>query len=134
MRRQGGIPIPRFCYHKLPIAAPTAACAWSTSRTAGVQAPPAGLRHPVMDGMKITRSRRALKGQRNVDGIPADQPSAGLPSLRPGRRMRTAGRVAGLWPSVSHFVRRKRVVADGDIRPLVATEMTRCIQCTRCVP
>jgi NADH-quinone oxidoreductase subunit G len=39
----------------------------------------------------------------------------------------------GYGRSVSRFVERKRVVADEDMGPLVATEMTRCIQCTRCV-
>ncbi|MEO7251517.1 MAG: molybdopterin-dependent oxidoreductase, partial [Arenimonas sp.] len=35
--------------------------------------------------------------------------------------------------SVSRYVDRKRVIADEDMGPLVATDMTRCIQCTRCV-
>ena len=39
----------------------------------------------------------------------------------------------GYGRSVSRFVERKRVVADEDLGPLVETEMTRCIQCTRCV-
>ena len=33
----------------------------------------------------------------------------------------------------SHYTEEKRVVEDKDIGPLIATEMTRCIQCTRCV-
>ena len=39
----------------------------------------------------------------------------------------------GYGRSVSRYVDRKRVVADEDLGPLVATDMTRCIQCTRCV-
>ncbi|MEL6078740.1 NADH-quinone oxidoreductase subunit G, partial [Stenotrophomonas maltophilia] len=35
--------------------------------------------------------------------------------------------------SVSRFNERKRVVQDEDMGPLVATEMTRCSQSTRCV-
>ena len=38
------------------------------------------------------------QGARRGDGIPADQSSAGLPDLRPGRRMRPAGPGDGLWP------------------------------------
>ncbi len=34
---------------------------------------------------------------------------------------------------VSRFTERKRVVEDKDIGPLIETEMTRCIHCTRCV-
>ena len=32
----------------------------------------------------------------------------------------------------SQFEHSKRVVADEDLGPLVATDMTRCIHCTRC--
>ncbi len=39
----------------------------------------------------------------------------------------------GYGRSVSRFVERKRVIADEDLGSLVETEMTRCIQCTRCV-
>jgi NADH-quinone oxidoreductase subunit G len=39
----------------------------------------------------------------------------------------------GYGRSVSRFTERKRVVADENIGPLVATDMTRCIHCTRCV-
>ncbi|HEX6613183.1 MAG TPA: molybdopterin-dependent oxidoreductase, partial [Rhodanobacteraceae bacterium] len=39
----------------------------------------------------------------------------------------------GYGRSVSRFTERKRSVADEDIGPLVATDMTRCIHCTRCV-
>ncbi|HET7844205.1 MAG TPA: molybdopterin-dependent oxidoreductase, partial [Xanthomonadales bacterium] len=39
----------------------------------------------------------------------------------------------GYGRSVSRFAERKRVVPDEDLGPLVATDMTRCIQCTRCV-
>ena len=39
----------------------------------------------------------------------------------------------GYGRSVSRFTERKRVVKDKDIGPLVQTDMTRCIHCTRCV-
>jgi NADH-quinone oxidoreductase subunit G len=39
----------------------------------------------------------------------------------------------GYGRSVSRFVERKRVVKDENLGPLVATDMTRCIHCTRCV-
>ena len=38
------------------------------------------------------------EGARGGDGVPADQPSARLPDLRPGRRMRPPGPGDGLWP------------------------------------
>ena len=39
----------------------------------------------------------------------------------------------GYGKGVSRFVERKRVVPDKNIGPLIATDMTRCIHCTRCV-
>jgi NADH-quinone oxidoreductase subunit G len=39
----------------------------------------------------------------------------------------------GYGKDVSRFAEKKRVVADKNIGPLIATEMTRCIHCTRCV-
>ncbi|MEN8176255.1 MAG: NADH-quinone oxidoreductase subunit NuoG, partial [Pseudomonadota bacterium] len=39
----------------------------------------------------------------------------------------------GYGGDVSRFTERKRVVPDPDIGPLIATDMTRCIHCTRCV-
>ena len=37
------------------------------------------------------------QGAQGRDGVPADQPSARLPDLRSGRRMRSAGSGDGLW-------------------------------------
>ncbi len=39
----------------------------------------------------------------------------------------------GFGRDVSRFVERKRVVKDKNLGPLVSTDMTRCIHCTRCV-
>src|SRR3546814_8508501 len=59
----------------------------------------AGLRHAGdgrHEGPDTERQGAQVAAQR--DGIPADQPSAGLPDLRPWLRVRTAGPVAGLRP------------------------------------
>ncbi len=39
----------------------------------------------------------------------------------------------GFGRDVSRFHERKRVVKDKNIGPLISTDMTRCIHCTRCV-
>ncbi|MCW9031216.1 MAG: NADH-quinone oxidoreductase subunit NuoG, partial [Gammaproteobacteria bacterium] len=39
----------------------------------------------------------------------------------------------GFGQGISRYHEAKRVVADKNIGPLIATEMTRCIHCTRCV-
>ena len=39
----------------------------------------------------------------------------------------------GYGRGISRFTERKRVVPDKNLGPLIATDMTRCIHCTRCV-
>ena len=39
----------------------------------------------------------------------------------------------GYGDGVSRFSERKRVVKDKNLGALIATDMTRCIHCTRCV-
>jgi len=39
----------------------------------------------------------------------------------------------GFGRDISRYAERKRVVKDKDLGPLVSTDMTRCIHCTRCV-
>ena len=39
----------------------------------------------------------------------------------------------GFGRDISRFAERKRVVKDKNLGPLVSTDMTRCIHCTRCV-
>jgi len=82
-----GIAIPRFCYHrKLPIAANCRMCLVDVEMGGRpMPKPQPACATPVGEGMKVTtRSDKALKFQ-GRDGVPSDQPSAGLPDLRPGR-------------------------------------------------
>ncbi len=99
-----GAEIPRFCFHeRLSIAGNCRMClvelvglaeAGGLVRLGGARLPArtegraAGGQHQDADGEE---------GARRRDGIPADQPSARLPDLRPGRRMRPAGPGHGLW-------------------------------------
>ena len=100
-----GVEIPRFCYHeRLTIAGncrmclvevvggppkPAACCAMQVN---DLRPGPNG-EAPVVK----TNSPDGEEGARRGDGVPADQPSAGLPDLRSGRRMRPAGSGDGLW-------------------------------------
>ena len=43
------------------------------------------------------------------------------------------GVAVGYGGDVGRLSERKRVVKDEDLGPLIATDMTRCIHCTRCV-
>ena len=48
-------------------------------------------------------------------------------------RMRATGLAVGYGSGVSQYTESKRVVEDKNIGPLIKTEMTCCIHCTRCV-
>ncbi len=131
-----GIPIPRFCYHKkLPIAANCRMCMVETEMNGkAVPKPQPACATPVMEGMKInTQSMRALSGQRNAMEFLLINHPLDCPVCDQGGECELQDVSLGYGRSVSRFTERKRVVADEDIGPLVATEMTRCIHCTRCV-
>jgi len=129
---KAGIPIPRFCYHdKLPIAANCRMCLVEVEK---MPKPAPACATPVMDGMKIaTRSEKALKSQRNVMEFLLINHPLDCPICDQGGECELQDLSLGYGRSVSRFVERKRVVADEDMGPLVATDMTRCIHCTRCV-
>jgi NADH-quinone oxidoreductase subunit G len=131
-----GIPIPRFCYHhKLPIAANCRMCMVETEMNGkAVPKPQPACATPVMEGMKVyTRSQRALSGQRNVMEFLLINHPLDCPICDQGGECELQDLSLGYGRSVSRFVERKRVVPDEDLGPLIATEMTRCIQCTRCI-
>ena len=127
-----GIPIPRFCYHeKLPIAANCRMCLVDVEKT---PKPVPACATPVAEGMKVfTQSKRALDAQRNVMEFLLVNHPLDCPICDQGGECELQDVSVGYGRSVSRYVDRKRVVEDEDMGPLVASDMTRCIQCTRCV-
>jgi len=127
-----GVSIPRFCYHeKLPIAANCRMCLVDVEKA---PKPMPACATPVMEGMKVyTQSKRALDSQRNVMEFLLINHPLDCPICDQGGECELQDVAMGYGQSVSRFVERKRVVADEDLGPLVATDMTRCIHCTRCV-
>jgi NADH-quinone oxidoreductase subunit G len=133
---KAGIAIPRFCYHeKLPIAANCRMCMVETEMGGKpVPKPQPACATPVMEGMKIfTQSQRALSAQRNVMEFLLINHPLDCPICDQGGECELQDLSMGYGRSVSRFVERKRVVPDENLGSLISTEMTRCIQCTRCV-
>ncbi len=131
-----GIDIPRFCYHsKLSAPANCRMCLVDVEMN-GRPAPkplPACIT-AVADGMVVrTTSERALKAQRGVMEFLLINHPLDCPICDQGGECELQDLALGYGRSVSRFVERKRVVKDENLGPLVATEMTRCIHCTRCV-
>jgi NADH-quinone oxidoreductase subunit G len=133
---KAGIPIPRFCYHrKLPIAASCRQCLVEVEMGGRpMPKPQPACATPVAEGMKVlTRSDKALHAQRNVMEFLLINHPLDCPICDQGGECELQDLALGYGRSVSRFTERKRTIADEDIGPLVATEMTRCIHCTRCV-
>ena len=124
--------VPRFCYHeKLSVAANCRMCLVDVEKS---PKPVPACATPVMEGMKIfTRSERARASQRNVMEFLLINHPLDCPICDQGGECELQDVAVGYGRSISRFAEQKRVVEDEDLGPLIATEMTRCIQCTRCV-
>lgn len=127
-----GIPIPRFCYHKkLSIAANCRMCLVEVERA---PKPLPACATPVMEGMKVfTESPKARAAQKGTMEFLLINHPLDCPICDQGGECELQDLAVGYGSNVSRFTERKRVVKDKDIGPLISTDMTRCIHCTRCV-
>ena len=127
-----GIAIPRFCYHKkLSIAANCRMCLVEVERA---PKPLPACATPVMDGMKVfTTSETSRQAQRSVMEFLLINHPLDCPICDQGGECELQDLAMGYGRGVSRFTERKRVVPDKNLGPLIATDMTRCIHCTRCV-
>ncbi|KXX63832.1 NADH-quinone oxidoreductase subunit NuoG [Marichromatium gracile] len=131
-----GITIPRFCYHKkLSIAANCRMCL--VEAEAGGRPfpkPVPACATPVSDGMTVqTRSPKAIDAQEGTMEFLLINHPLDCPICDQGGECELQDVAMGYGGDVSRYSERKRVVEDEDLGPLIATEMTRCIHCTRCV-
>jgi len=129
---EAGINIPRFCYHKkLSIAANCRMCLVEVEKAAK---PLPACATPVTDGMKIfTRSPKAINAQKGVMEFLLINHPLDCPICDQGGECELQDVAMGYGGDESRFYENKRIVAEQDIGPLIATDMTRCIHCTRCV-
>lgn len=127
-----GIYIPRFCYHKkLSVAANCRMCLVEVEKAAK---PLPACATPVTDGMKIfTKSKKAIDAQKGVMEFLLINHPLDCPICDQGGECELQDIAVGYGNDVSKFVEKKRVVKDKNLGPLIATDMTRCIHCTRCV-
>ena len=129
---KAGIEIPRFCYHKkLSVAANCRMCLVEVANAP--KAVPA-CATPISDGMVVrTQSERAKEAQKSVMEFLLINHPLDCPICDQGGECELQDVALGYGRDISRFTERKRVVKDKDIGPLIATDMTRCIHCTRCV-
>lgn len=130
---QLGIYIPHFCYHKkLSIAANCRMCLVQIEKA---PKPLPACATPVAEGMKVfTASEQAVKAQKGVMEFLLINHPLDCPICDQGGECELQDLAVGYGGSASRYHEEKRVVLHKDIGPLVAAEeMSRCINCTRCV-
>ncbi|MFA5531107.1 MAG: NADH-quinone oxidoreductase subunit NuoG, partial [Thiohalomonadaceae bacterium] len=127
-----GIVIPRFCYHKkLSIAASCRMCLVEVEKVAK---PLPACATPVTEGMKVfTRSPKALSAQKAVMEFLLINHPLDCPICDQGGECDLQEMAVGFGNDVSQYTEHKRIVPENNLGPLIATDMTRCIHCTRCV-
>src|SRR6201981_103349 len=127
-----GVYVPRFCYHeKLSIAANCRMCLVEVQRT---PKPLPACATPVAEGMKVfTKSPRAIGAQRATMEFLLINHPLDCPICDQGGECELQDLAVGFGRAISRYHEVKRSVADENLGPLIATDMTRCIQCSRCI-
>ncbi len=130
---QVGAYVPHFCYHKkLSIAANCRMCLVQVEKA---PKPLPACATPVTEGMKVyTASEQAKKAQQGVMEFLLINHPLDCPICDQGGECQLQDLAVGYGKSESRYQEEKRVVFHKNLGPLIsAQEMSRCIQCTRCV-
>jgi NADH-quinone oxidoreductase subunit G len=127
-----GLHIPHFCYHKkLSIAANCRMCLVQVERA---PKPLPACATPVTNGMKVqTHSDQAITAQKGVMEFLLINHPLDCPICDQGGECQLQDLAVGYGASSSRYQEEKRVVVNKNLGPLISTDMTRCIHCTRCV-
>ena len=129
---QLGIYVPHFCYHrKLTIAANCRMCLVEVEKA---PKPLPACATPVTKGMKVwTHSDLAVDAQKGVMEFLLINHPLDCPICDQGGECQLQDLAVGYGASGSRYEEDKRVVVNKNLGPLISTDMTRCIHCTRCV-
>ena len=130
---QAGTYIPHFCYHKkLSIAASCRMCLVDVEK---VPKPVPACATAATQGMVVrTKTERVLKAQKAVMEFLLVNHPLDCPICDQGGECQLQDLAVGYGGDASRYHEDKRVVAPKDVGPLISMqEMSRCIQCTRCV-
>jgi NADH-quinone oxidoreductase subunit G len=127
-----GIFVPHFCYHKkLSIAANCRMCLVQVEKA---PKPLPACATPATEGMKVmTHSDPAIQAQKGVLEFLLINHPLDCPICDQGGECQLQDLTVGYGPSASRYQEEKRVVVNKNLGPLISTDMTRCIHCTRCV-
>ncbi len=129
---KAGVEIPRFCYHeKLSIAGNCRMCLVEMEKS---PKPIASCAMPATEGMVIkTNTPKIEKSRKGVmEFLLANHP-LDCPVCDQGGECDLQDQSMFYGIDKSRFKENKRAVPDKNMGPLIKTQMTRCIHCTRCV-
>ena len=129
---KAGVEIPRFCYHeKLSIAGNCRMCLVEMEKS---PKPVASCAMPAAEGMNIkTNTAFVEKARKGVmEFLLANHP-LDCPVCDQGGECDLQDQSMFYGVDKSRFKENKRSVPEKNMGPLIKTQMTRCIHCTRCV-
>ncbi len=129
---KAGVEIPRFCYHeRLSIAGNCRMCLVEMEKS---PKPIASCAMPAADGMKIkTNTPFVDKARKSVmEFLLANHP-LDCPVCDQGGECDLQDQSLFYGFDHSRYTEDKRQVKEKYMGPLIKTEMTRCIHCTRCI-
>ena len=127
------VEIPRFCYHeRLAIAGNCRMCLVEVE--GGPPKPVASCAMPVSNGMKVHTDTPMVKKAREgvMEFLLANHP-LDCPICDQGGECDLQDQAYQYGRGTSDYSEHKRSVKDKNMGPLIKTQMTRCIHCTRCV-
>jgi len=127
-----GKEIPRFCYHeRLSVAGNCRMCLVEQEKA---PKPVASCAMPVAEGMVIRTDTPLVKKARQgvMEFLLINHP-LDCPICDQGGECDLQDQAMAYGFGASRYRERKRAVPNKDLGPIVKTEMTRCIHCTRCI-
>ena len=129
---KAGVEIPRFCYHeKLSIAGNCRMCLVEMEKS---PKPVASCAMPAAEGMNIkTNTVLVEKARKGVMEFLLVNHPLDCPVCDQGGECDLQDQSMFYGVDKSRFKENKRAVAEKNMGPLIKTQMTRCIHCTRCV-
>tara|TARA_Y100000996_G_scaffold413078_1_gene400534 strand:- start:3065 stop:5116 length:2052 start_codon:yes stop_codon:yes gene_type:complete len=126
------VEIPRFCYHeKLSIAGNCRMCLVEMEKSSK---PIASCAMPAAEGMNIkTNTPKVEKARKGVMEFLLTNHPLDCPVCDQGGECDLQDQSLYYGVDKSRFIENKRLVKEKYMGPLIKTQMTRCIHCTRCV-
>lgn len=127
-----GAEIPRFCYHdRLAIAGNCRMCLVKVEKA---PKPVASCAQPIADGMVVYTNTPEVKKMREgvMEFLLINHP-LDCPICDQGGECDLQDQAITYGKGYSRYTEEKRCVDEKNMGPLVKTQMTRCIHCTRCV-